>query len=323
MTYSVNEVQYILNLFYFFQKNKYNSIEIRKNMKTIFNVSLSTIYTWLPKYITNSTNVSSLYKPTQRISKITPEIEKFIVDITIKNKIERCKTIRKHVANNFSVNLSIKSICNVLRKNNITNKKVYKKINKLSGEEFTKRKEIMCNKITEICEENIISIDEMGIYLNDLPTYGWAEKGKKCEINTSDNILQKRVSLISAMNNKKIVKYKLHKENISGDKYLQFIRELNYRNKGKCLLMDNAKIHHTKKLKEYIKKKNINVLYNIPYCPEFNPIENVNSMIRNEVRYNKNATFNDIENVLEIFKNKNHKKEFQNIYSSTFKRLKS
>ena len=136
MTYSVNEVQYILNLFYFFQKNKYNSVKIRENMKTIFNVSLSIIYTWLPKYITNLTNISSLYKPTQRISKITPEIEKFIVDIMIKNKIERCKTIRKHVMDKFNINLSVKSVCNVLRKNNITNKKVYRKINKLSIEEW-------------------------------------------------------------------------------------------------------------------------------------------------------------------------------------------
>lgn len=323
MTYSVNEVQYILNLFYFFQKNKYNSIKIRENMKTIFNVSLSTIYTWLPKYITNLTNISSLYKPTQRISKITPEIEKFIVDITIKNKIERCKTIRKHVMNKFNVNLSVKSVCNVLHKNNITKKKVYRKINKLSVEEFTKRKEIMFNKITEIGKDNIISIDEMGIYLNDLPSYGWAKKGEKCEIITTDNVLQKRVSLIVAMNNKKIIKSELYEQNISGDKFLKFIREINYKHKDKHLLMDNAKIHHTKKLKEYINKKNIKVLYNIPYCPEFNPIENVNSMIRNTVRYNKNTTYDDIKNVLYEFKNKDHKKEFQNIYKSTFQRLKS
>jgi len=160
MTYSVDEVQHILNLFYFFQKNKYNSIKIRENMKTIFNVSLSTIYTWLPKYIANLTNISSLYKSTQRISKITPEMEKFIVDITIKNKIERCKTIRKHVMNKFNINLSVKSICNILRKNNITNKKVYRKINKLSIEEFYKKKELMSNIITEIGKDNIISIDD-------------------------------------------------------------------------------------------------------------------------------------------------------------------
>ncbi len=59
-----------------------------------------------------------------------------------------------------------------------------------------------------------------------------------------------------------------------------------------------------KKLKEYINKKNIKVLYNIPYCPEFNPIENVNSMIRNNVRYNKNVTVDDIKNVLQEFKSK-------------------
>jgi transposase len=323
MTYSTDEVQYILNLFCFFQKNNYNSIQIRKNIKDIFNVSLSTVYNWLPKYITNIKNISDLYKPTQRISKITQEIEKFIVDIMIKNKIERCKTIRKHVMNKFNINLSVKSVCNILRKNNITNKKVYRKINKLSVEEFNKRKEIMSKKITEVGENNIISIDEMGIYLNDFPSYGWARKGEKCEIITKDNVLQKRVSLIVAMNNKKIIKSELYEQNISGDKFLKFIREINYKHKNKHLLMDNAKIHHTKKLKEYINKKNIKVLYNIPYCPEFNPIENVNSMIRNNVRYNKNTTFDDIKNALHEFKNNDHKKEFQNIYNSTFKGLKS
>ena len=51
MTYSTDNVQYILNLFCFFQKKNYNSIEIRKNIKNIFNVSLSTVYNRLPKYM--------------------------------------------------------------------------------------------------------------------------------------------------------------------------------------------------------------------------------------------------------------------------------
>ena len=38
----------------------------------------------------------------------------------------------------------------------------------------------MFNKITEIGKDNIISISEMGIYLNDLPSYRWAKKGEKC-----------------------------------------------------------------------------------------------------------------------------------------------
>ena len=150
MTYSTDNVQYILNLFCFFQKNNYNSIEIRKNIKNIFNVSLSTVYNWLPKYITNIKNISNVYKPTTKISKITPEIEKFIVDITIKNKIMRCKTIREHIKNKFNINLSVKSVYNVLRKNNITNKKVYRKINKLSIDEFNKKKKLCLTKLQKL-----------------------------------------------------------------------------------------------------------------------------------------------------------------------------
>jgi transposase len=181
----------------------------------------------------------------------------------------------------------------------------------------------MADKVVEVGEHNIISIDEMGLYLNDFPKYGWSKKGIRCEITSKYNVLQKRVSLVIAMNNKKIIKSELHEQNISGEKYLKFIRELNYKHKGKYLLMDNAAIHHTKKFKAYVEKKNINIIYNIPYCSEFNPIENVNSMIRKEALYNKNKTIMDIENVLIEFKKKDHKKEFQHIYNSAFRRLKS
>ena len=50
----------------------------------------------------------------------------------------------------------------------------------------------------------------MGIYLNDLPTYGWAKKGVKCEIDSTNDVSLKRVSLIAAINNKKIIKYEIH-----------------------------------------------------------------------------------------------------------------
>jgi transposase len=323
MTYSSTEVQHTLNLFYFFQKNNYNSIQIRKYMKDIFNVSLSTVYTWLPKYITNIKNIQILYKTSKRISKITPEIEKFIINLVACNKLIRCKTIRKHLKNELNIDLSVKSVYNVLNKYNFTYKKIYKVINKLTEDEFKLKKQIMSDEVNKIKEENIISIDEMAIYINELPTYGWAKKGIKCEIISKGNLKQTKVSLLIAMNNKKIIKSVISKTNISGDIYLKFIRELNYKNKNKYFLMDNATIHHTKKLNAYVNKKKINIIYNIPYCPQFNPIENVNSMIRKEVQYAKNSTFDDIQTIINDFKNKNNKKIFQNIYRSTFKRLKS
>ena len=49
--------------------------------------------------------------------------------------------------NKFNINLSVKSVYNILRKNNITNKKVYRKINKLSIEEFNKKKKQCITKL--------------------------------------------------------------------------------------------------------------------------------------------------------------------------------
>ena len=79
------------------------------------------------------------------------------------------------------------------------------------------------------------------------------KKGEKSEIIIADNVSQKRVSLIVAMNNKKIIKSELYEQNISGDKYLKFIREINYKHKGKHLLM--VKI-----------KKNIFLIFSVESC---------------------------------------------------------
>ena len=42
------------------------------------------------------------------------------------------------------------------------------------------------------------------------------KKGERCEITNKNNVSQKRVSLILAMNNKKIIKSKLCEQNVDG-----------------------------------------------------------------------------------------------------------
>lgn len=40
----------------------------------------------------------------------------------------------------------------------------------------------------------------------------------------------------------------------------------------KYLLMDNARIHHSKIVKTYLETTNLKTIYNVAYCPEYNPI---------------------------------------------------
>ena len=65
--------------------------------------------------------------------------------------------------------------------------------------------------------------------------------------------------------------------------------------------MDNARIHHYKKLKEYIATTSNKLLYNVPYSPEYNPIEMVFSKSKYIVRNNWKR--NILDNIYESIKN--------------------
>ena len=48
--------------------------------------------------------------------------------------------------------------------------------------------------------------------------------------------------------------------------------------------MDNARTHHAKIIKKHMIGKSNKILYNVPYNPKTNPIEQVFSKIKNSVR---------------------------------------
>ena len=53
---------------------------------------------------------------------------------------------------------------------------------------------------------------------------------------------------------------------------------------NRSIVQDNARCHHSKKVKEYCLKNNINMIYNPPYIPEFNPIELIFNKLKIEFK---------------------------------------
>ena len=51
-----------------------------------------------------------------------------------------------------------------------------------------------------------------------------------------------------------------------------------------ALILDNASIHKTKLVREYCLRKNIQIIWNVPYSPWFNGIEEVWSLIKGTFR---------------------------------------
>jgi len=105
-------------------------------------------------------------------------------------------------------------------------------------------------------------------------------KGKKIYRRTY-NKTRKSVSLLLAIDKQKVVGYKIINGSVNGEIYLEFMKEI-YR-EDSAFLMDNARIHQSKILKEYMKDKESKIIYNVPYNPETNPIEHVFSKLKNDV----------------------------------------
>lgn len=117
--------------------------------------------------------------------------------------------------------------------------------------------------------------------------YGWEIKGQKIvkEINT----IRKRYTLICAITNKKVLHYKTISGSSNALIFKEFLEELFAKGiENKYLLLDNARIHHSKIVKEYIDQSSNKLVFNVPYSPEYNPIEMVFSKIKTLIRKKSN-----------------------------------
>lgn len=94
---------------------------------------------------------------------------------------------------------------------------------------------------------------------------------------------------------------------------------------GKTILfMDNARIHHYKKLiKELEKYDNIQIIYNVPYCPQFNPVEHIIGIIKNYILRHNVKTKKHIEMFLKKAINKIKSKTYKNCFKNSLQKLSS
>ena len=81
-------------------------------------------------------------------------------------------------------------------------------------------------------------------------------------------------------------KFKINMLSMDSDKLIDFMRRLvNDRTKKVFLILDNLRIHHSKKVQAWLEKHKdeIEVFYLSPYAPEYNPDELINSDLKRSV----------------------------------------
>jgi transposase len=89
----------------------------------------------------------------------------------------------------------------------------------------------------------------------------------------------------------------------------------------KYYLMDNAKVHKSKSFYKYLEKNIMKIVYNAPYHSETNPIENIFSMLRNNLNRNYNETEEELKTSIENFIKIDNKEKFINIFNHSCKMI--
>ena len=113
---------------------------------------------------------------------------------------------------------------------------------------------------------------------------GYAPKGKTPVVKVESQKF--KVNMLSAISKRGKLRFMLYKDNMNAEKLIDFMgRLIRDVNKKVFLVLDNLRVHHSKKVQEWLDKHKdrIEVFYLPPYAPEYNPDELVNSDLKRGV----------------------------------------
>lgn len=300
--------------------NEYNKkIISATKIATLFNVSKSSVYNWIKLYNDNELKNKIKYiKPNSIIHNL--DIKNTILDHVNINPNFLYLNLIKIIKQKTKIKINKSTLYNMIFNLNLTKKVA--KFKKIYGniERLNIKKEILKQQIKNIPNDKIISIDEVSFDTNIIHNYGWSYKN--VPIIKTIGATYKRLTMICAITNKKVLHYKIINNSANSIIFLDFLKNIP-NTKGKYLFLDNACIHHSKIVKQFIKDKKINFIFNVPYSPEYNPIEIMFSKLKKIVRdsTNNNILCSLTQNVINALKNIT-KQNLSNFFDHSFSILR-
>jgi transposase len=152
------------------------------------------------------------------------------------------------------------------------------------------------------------------------PSHGYGPKGIPLKKKYGSNIRTKRYSCVTAITNKGILTSEVYIGGINGDSYKDFINNnVLPKCNGKYILMDNAPMHHCKSIKTHIEESGNKILFIPPYSPDFNPTENVISIIKNKIKQGNTQVFYESIMIIEETSSNISDNTLNNMYNRSFR----
>jgi len=286
-----------------------------KELLSIFKINKSSLYNWVNLDKNNKLEKKKEYTKT---TKYTKYIKEYICRYVIRKINFDHNKLIKLVNKKYNINCSKSKIYEILKEKGVTRKRIKIKTNYYTKKKMTEKTKELRKLLKKVNINDIISIDESSFDTHINSEYGWNEKGQRLMVNKKQQ--RKRYSIISAISKEKVINVEIIQGSVNAEIFTEYLKKVIEKvGENKIIFMDNARIHHSKILKRYTKTIKNEVIYNIPYCSEINPIEMVFSKVKKVVhkRHNNENMESLKRNIIYGFK-KITKEDLKGYYDKSF-----
>jgi transposase len=156
----------------------------------------------------------------------------------------------------------------------------------LYHESDLEKQEQFIKELAEIKQENRVYMDESGIYEQDGERlHGYSLRGIKI-IDEKSGKRHIKQSVIAAFSKGYVIAPVVYEGTMNTERFLNWVSEdlCPILKQDQVLILDNARFHHKEKLIHLLKEKGCKVLFLPPYSPQFNLIEKVWSVMKNNIK---------------------------------------
>lgn len=190
------------------------------------------------------------------------------------------------------VKVSVPTMCRLLQKLELNRKKKTLHASEAETERVQNLRREYWTTIGEVSLKDLVFIDETGVNLAMTPHYARAKKGNraygKCPYNRGRN-----VTLIGAICVQAFLAPFTFEGWTNKDAFLTYVKEVLVSQLwvGACVVMDNLPAHKATAVREAIESVGARVVFLSPYSPDFNPIENCWSKVKEYLRSCQSRTY--------------------------------
>lgn len=149
--------------------------------------------------------------------------------------------------------------------------------------------------------DKLVFIDESGANLRMTSRYARSDGGSRIKMPVPCNRGPK-ISIIGAISTRKVEAALYGEWATNGEIFLSFIEKClaPKLKKNQIVIMDNVKFHLQESITNKIEEKGAKVVFLPPYSPDFSPIENMWSKIKNSLRKLAPRTLKEFQKSIRI-----------------------